>query len=294
MKVLVFGATGMLGHALVIRWSRQFEVHAAIHRGIPVSRGFGYLERTRTHENVEAGDEAAVSRVIGSVRPDVIVNAVGIIKQLPSSGNTIRMLTVNSIFPHRLAEIATPLGIRVITVGTDCVFAGDRGMYTESDRPDATDLYGVSKRLGEIGAPNLTIRTSIIGPERGTAHSLLEWFLSNAGGRVRGFRRAVFSGFPTVVLADILAKVIAERPRLAGLYHVSSDPIDKYSLLCLVRGAYGADIGIDPDDDFVIDRSLDSSRFRDETGFSPATWPEMVETMAADDPRRGQIGRNRK
>lgn len=294
-KVLIVGGTGMLGHKLVGRWAARFETYATIRARIGDRPEFSFLDPSRTFENVEAEPAERIAEIVGTVRPDVIVNAVGIIKQLPSSKNTIAALTVNSIFPHRLAEIAARAGSRLISVSTDCVFSGSRGMYGESDAPDAGDLYGISKRLGEVtGEGCLTVRTSIIGPELVTAHSLLDWFLSNAGGRVRGFRRAIYSGFPTVVLADILGNVIERHPDLSGLYHVSSEPIDKYSLLCLVRDAYGAEIGIDPDDDFVIDRSLDSTRFRQETGFCPPSWPAMVGAMAADDPRRGQIGRNLK
>ncbi len=294
-KVLIIGGTGMLGHKLVLRWAGRFETYATIRGRIGDRPEYSFLDPARTFEAVEAEPAGRIAGIVRDLAPDVVVNAVGIIKQLPSSKNTIATLTVNSIFPHRLAEIAAQAGARLISVSTDCVFSGGRGMYAESDVPDAADLYGISKRLGEVtGEGCLTVRTSIIGPELVSAHSLLDWFLSNAGRSVRGFRRAIYSGFPTVVLADILGDVIERHPDLSGLYHVSSEPIDKYSLLCLVRDAYGAEIGIEPDDEFAIDRSLDSTRFREETGYRPTAWPLMVEAMAADDPRRGQIGRNRK
>lgn len=289
MKVLLFGANGMLGHAVLARWRDRFDVFGVMRGAFDRIGPIGTLERTRAFDGVDVRDAGSVRMVVEAVRPDVIFNAVGIIKQLPNSKDVVETLEVNSIFPHRLAALAGEFGARLVNISTDCVFSGARGMYSEDDPPDALDLYGISKRFGEVTDGNcLTVRTSIIGPEIGSSHSLLDWFLSNAGGRVKGFRNAVFSGFPTVVLADILGDVIENFPDLSGLYHVSAEPIDKYSLLGLIRDAYGAPIGIDEDTGLVIDRSLDSARFRDLTGFAPRPWPEMIAAMAAADTRRLQ------
>lgn len=279
----------MLGHKLAQEWRDMFDVYGTLRGGFGEFGRFGVIDRARVVEHVDVTDDIAVRNAVETIAPDVIFNAAGVIKQLPSSKNTVTALTVNSVFPHRLAEIAASLGARLVTVSTDCVFKGDRGMYRESDEPDAADLYGLSKRLGEVDAPGcLTLRTSIIGPELLTRHSLLEWFLSNEGGAVRGFRGAIYSGFPTVALARVIARILTEHRDLSGLYHVSSEPIDKFMLLSQIKAAYGARIGIEPDDDFRIDRSLDSTRFRDATGFQPPDWPELVATMAADDLAHGQ------
>lgn len=190
---------------------------------------------------------------------------------------------LNAIFPHRLAEIAGITGARLINISTDCVFDGKKGNYNEEDLPDATDVYGKSKNLGEVTGNNcLTLRTSIIGRELQTNHSLVEWFLSNRGKKVKGFVNAVYSGFPTIVLADIIAALIENHKNLSGLYHVSSEPINKYELLRLINEAYQAGVEIEPFDDFRIDRSLDSTKFRKETGIFPADWPEMIKRMADD------------
>ena len=283
MKILVFGAGGMLGHKLVQVLSSSNEVYGTF-RGDAIDHpSLEAVPRDRFITRVDAQDEASVRRAIEMTRPDVVINAIGIIKQLPDSKNVITTLTINSIFPHRLAQLAEEFGFRLITISTDCVFAGNRGNYSEDDIPDAFDLYGKSKNLGEVTSQNcLTLRTSIIGHELGTAHSLVDWFLSNRGGKVKGYANAIYSGFPTVVFASIIDNLIREHPALSGLYHVSSDAVGKYDLLRLINEAYNAEITIERDEEFRIDRSLDSTRFRNETGFKPEDWKIMIDTMAAD------------
>ena len=213
----------------------------------------------------------------------MVINAVGIIKQLPSSKDIKQSLLINSIFPHNLAELTRKYELRLITVSTDCVFSGKKGNYNEEDIPDATDVYGKSKNLGEVVSENcLTLRTSIIGREIFTRNSLVEWFLSNNDKTVKGYKNAVFSGFPTIILADIFADLILNHEKLQGLYHLSSEPINKFDLLSLLKGAFGVEVEIEPFQDFYIDRSLDSSKFRQSTGFLPLKWTEMIQIMAED------------
>jgi len=173
--------------------------------------------------------------------------------------------------------------MRLIQISTDCVFSGRKGYYQETDPADAEDLYGRSKLLGEIEREGgLTIRTSIIGRELATQHGLVEWFLSNRGKCVRGFTKAIYSGFPTVVLAHLLQNVIERQPNLRGLYHISSTPISKYELLVLLRAAYGIQVEIEPDTDFACNRALDSARFWAAVKSAPPPWPEMIHALAED------------
>jgi dTDP-4-dehydrorhamnose reductase len=282
MRVLIFGGAGMLGHKLAQRFAGSFETVATVRGDAGRFRELGCFEGVELLGDVDVAT-IALEPIIESVRPDVVVNAIGIIKQVDGGQDPEICRAINSELPVRLAAVCERFGVRFIAISTDCVFSGRRGRYSERDSPDADDLYGRSKLLGEIvRAPALTIRTSMIGRELSGVHGLLEWFLSNRGGRVKGFSKAVFSGFPTCELADILADVIRERPTLSGLYHVSSAPISKLELLKLVNAAFDARVDIEIDEDFVIDRSLDSTRFREETGFVPRTWEEMVESMALD------------
>lgn len=243
---------------------------------------FGESVRQRLVSGVDAEHFATLERVVAEKRPDVVVNCVGVVKQLAAADDPLVALPLNALFPHRLARLCATAGARLIHISTDCVFTGARGMYREEDRPDADDLYGVSKRLGEVDYPGaITLRTSIIGHELDGSRSLLNWFLAQ-NGETKGFTKAIFSGLSTVELSRVIRDYVAPRPDLRGLYHVSAEPISKYDLLCLIRDVYGRDIEITPSDQLVIDRSLDSSRFRAATGWMPPSWPTMVREMHAD------------
>jgi dTDP-4-dehydrorhamnose reductase len=212
-------------------------------------------------------------------RPEVVINCVGLVKQLSAAADPVAALMVNAIMPHRLARLCGLTRARLIHISTDCVFSGQRGMYTEEDRPDAYDLYGRSKLLGEVSEGNvLTLRTSIIGPELDSNHGLFSWFLAQRG-VVSGFRRAIFSGLPTVVLAQVIHEYVLAHEDLRGLYHVSAAPISKYELLELISRTYSLATRIEPKDEPVIDRSLDSHRFRQATGYDPLPWPQLIEAM---------------
>ena len=283
MKVLIIGGGGMLGHKLSQVFSSKFETFVTLRGNLSNYETLEIFDEKNVYENIDAENIESLEKLVQEIKPEVLINAVGIIKQLPNSKNVVNTLKINSIFPHLLAEIAETNNARLICISTDCVFSGKKGNYNEADIPDAEDLYGKSKQLGEVVEGNcLTIRTSIIGREIGTKHSLLEWFLSNENGKVKGFKNAVFSGFPTEILSEILADIVENHKDLRGLYHVSSEPRNKFDLINIIKDKYGANIEIETDEKFVIDRSLDSTKFREKTGFIPQTWEKMIEKMAQD------------
>jgi dTDP-4-dehydrorhamnose reductase len=280
MRVLILGGAGMLGHKLYQCYRQRYEVYATL-RNIPTR--YPIFDADRVIEHVDAFYFDSLVQAIAQAKPDVVINCIGVIKQLATAKDPIISLTINSLLPHRLAGVCQAAGIRLLHISTDCVFNGKDGMYTEDTPSNAEDLYGRSKFLGEISGPNcLTLRTSIIGRELNTRSGLIEWFLSNRGGQVRGFRQAIYTGFTTLALADIIADLIDNHPDLNGMYQVSSDPINKYDLLLEARDAFGVNIQIEPDDHLRIDRSLDSTRFRQATGFQPPSWPDMLGAMASD------------
>lgn len=283
MRILILGATGMLGHALINHFQNDFEVFTTLRNDVKKYIGTGLFEKTKYYDFIYAEDTEKISLIVDEIKPEVIINAIGVIKQLPSSKNVVQTLTLNSIFPHLISDIANRFNSRFITIGTDCVFDGKKGNYTEVDESNATDLYGRSKNLGEVIRDNcLTIRTSIIGRELETNHSLVEWFLSQNGKTVKGYRNGIYSGFPTKILSEIISKIITEHPKLQGLYHISSEPINKFDLLHLIKEEYKLEIEIEPFSDFRIDRSLNSDKFRKETGFKPMDWASMIKIMAED------------
>jgi dTDP-4-dehydrorhamnose reductase len=279
-RVLVIGGSGMLGHSVVgvLSQSPGFTVIGSVRS--EVARNL-LPERMRkfiiSGIDVESAD--SLHRLFHEAQPDVVVNCVGVVKQLAEASDPLRAIPINSLVPHRLAALCELVGARLVHLSTDCVFSGTRGMYSEQDAPDAYDLYGRTKLLGEVDYPHaVTLRTSIIGHELQGARSLISWFLAQTGA-VRGFTRAVFSGLPTVEIAQLIRDVVIPRETMRGLYHVSAEPINKFELLTLVKEIYGKDIEIIPDDSVAIDRSLDSRRFRGETGFEPKPWRDLVVHM---------------
>lgn len=281
MRTLVIGISGMLGSAVFKLFieNGDFELTGTLR-----SESTKQFFPVEWHQNIISGidilDDDALTRVVESVKPDVVINCVGLIKQLAAANDPLIVLPVNSMYPHRLAAICESIGARLIHISTDCVFDGSKGNYVESDRSDATDLYGQSKYIGELhDKPNaITLRTSIIGHELNSRAALIEWFLSQSGS-IKGFKRAIFSGLPTVELARVMMDYVIPRPGLHGLYHVSAAPISKFDLLSLVAKIYGKKIEIIPESEFIIDRSLNSERFQTETGYSAPDWPVLVEGM---------------
>jgi dTDP-4-dehydrorhamnose reductase len=271
---------------------------SATYRLFASSPGFSVVGCARSLKGLEAFPRNDTARIIGGVdiadfdrlidlfaveRPDVVINCVGVIKQLAAAKDPLVSIAINSLFPHRLARLASTSNARLIQISTDCVFTGRRGNYRESDSPDAEDLYGRSKLLGEVDYPNsITLRTSIVGHEIGSSVSLIDWFLSEPGPQVCGYRNAIYTGLPTVELARVMRDVVIPRPDLRGVWHVSSDPISKYDLLCLVAKTYGKNIEILPDDSVRIDRSLDGTRFREASGYVAAGWADLVRLMHAN------------
>jgi len=282
MRVLVLGASGMLGNAAFRLFSESdgFDVIGTM-RGERFRKLFPETLQSALISGVDVENTDGLMRVFGDTKPDIVINCIGLVKQIAEADDPLAAIPINSILPHRIARLCEVAGARFIHMSTDCVFSGSKGMYTESDPSDAKDLYGRSKFLGEVDYTHaLTLRTSIIGHELEGARSLVGWFLSQSG-RVNGFRKAIFSGLPTVEIARLIRDYVLPNPHLHGLYHVSADPINKYELLRLLADRYMKTIDIEADDSFVIDRSLDSSRFRGATGYQPSAWSELIDAMYA-------------
>lgn len=288
-RVLILGAGGMLGHKLVQRLRTQFPWWGTVRTRATDYARFGILDESRLIGQVDAVSFETVMQTVARVRPEVVVNCIGILKQLPAAKDPVATLQVNALFPQRLALLCEAAGAWLLHISTDCVFSGRRGGYTEDDVPDAEDLYGRTKLLGEPQGPStLVLRTSMIGRELTSRVGLVEWFLAQRGRRVRGYRRARFSGLTTQALADVIAALVGRRERLTGLYHVGAAAIDKYELLCRLNEAFATRTTIEPDDELSVDRSLNSERFWNATGLSRPEWPDMIAALAADETPYGK------
>lgn len=282
MRVLVLGASGMLGNAVfrVLSDAEGFEAWGTLRDGRH-ARHFADALGPRLLPDVDVLDQDSLVRVLDRVRPEAVVNCVGLVKQIADAEDPLAALPINALLPHRLVRLCGLIGARVVHISTDCVFSGRRGAYRETDEPDAQDVYGRSKLLGEVDQPHaVTLRTSLIGHELASARGLVGWFLAQSG-RVRGYTRAVFSGLPTCELSRVLREVVLPRTDLHGVYHVAAAPISKHDLLQLVNDEYGRALEIEPDDKLRIDRSLDGSRFREATGYVAPAWPRLVAEMRA-------------
>lgn len=283
MKILILGGSGMLGHQIWRHFREHNETWVTLRCEGDEFKKYGLFCDHRFFPGVDVTNFDALTRVIREFRPDAVLNCVGIIKQLNEAKNPIQSLTINSLLPHRLAEVCGEVAARLVLFSTDCVFSGKRGHYTEDDVSDAEDLYGRTKYLGEVTGLShvITLRSSIIGRELGTAHSLVDWFLSKNGGNVRGYRHAIYTGFTTIEMARIVERVLTDQRGLSGLWHVASDPISKHDLLMCIREKFNIEVEIDPYDDFVCDRSLIGARYSEATGYRAPRWSAMIEEMAA-------------
>lgn len=284
--ILVLGGGGMLGHKMFQILDSQFDEVACTILGAKTDepyRRIPMFQGDKVFERLDATQFQALEVLLRDLRPAVVVNCIGIVKQRPEAKAHIPSITLNSLLPHVLTDICAAWGGKVIHFSTDCVFSGKRGGYTEEDTPDAEDLYGRSKFLGEVTCDNaLTLRTSIIGRELKNFRSLLEWFLAQKGKTVRGFTRAIYSGVTTIHLSNLVADILRNHDSLAGLYQVASEPLSKYDLLKLLRDAYELDVEIVPDDEVVCDRSMKADKLRTAIGYVCPSWPKLVAELAAD------------
>jgi dTDP-4-dehydrorhamnose reductase len=293
MKILFLGSSGMVGHQLVEHFKNDFEVVAAYRS--PKSFYSNRIDFSGFRQKFEINclDSGLVEKLIIEERPDALINCAGIVKQSQEIKSIRSSIEINSVLPHRLNETCEKTGTRLIHLSTDCVFSGRKGMYSESDEADATDTYGRTKYLGEIrDSRALTIRTSKIGTEVFATNGLVEWFLSQKG-KIKGFKKSIFSGFTMTEFGRILEKVLTQHRDLKGVYHIASQPINKFDLLAGLQELIKKwDVQIEPDESFLCDRSLNGTRFNETTGYKAPPWSFMLEELAKNilsKSKRGEV-----
>lgn len=282
MRILILGGDGMLGHRLLMDLARTHDVRVTLRQERNAYREFGLFTESNSYTGIDVRVTDRLVSVFADFHPEAVINAVGVVKQRRDGLDPIPNLEINALLPHRLAALCTAIGAHLIHISTDCVFSGRTGGYTENDEPDPIDVYGHSKLLGEVIAPGcITLRTSIIGPELWRKTSLLEWFLAQKG-RATGYKNAIFSGMTTIEMSRIMERLITSFPKSAGIYHVSSEPISKFDLLTLIRDKFGLAIELAADEKFRCNRSLDSTRFRQDFDYTPPNWETMIDELAVN------------
>jgi len=283
-KILILGGAGMLGHCLFRSYAERddLDVYATIRETDDYDKWFTTGLKKRLQSGIDVTDFNVVVRVMENLKPDVVINCVALVKQSQILADPLSAITINAQLPHRLASTCRKSGIRFIHISSDAVFDGKKGMYAENDKVNIQEPYGMTKFLGEVSYPGcVTVRTSIIGHGLVERAGLVDWFLSQ-GVKVRGYTKAIYSGFPTIELARIISDYILPNDSLSGIYHVSSEPISKYELLKMIADRYNKEIEIEPCDELVSDRSLDSSIFRSLTCYNPPSWPNLISNMHDD------------
>jgi dTDP-4-dehydrorhamnose reductase len=282
MRVLILGGDGMLGHRLLKDLGRSHEVRVTLRREPAAYAAYNLFNPQNSYVGVDVRLTDRLINVVSDFRPEVVVNAVGVVKQRPDAFDPIPNLEINALLPHRLAVICRAIRSNLIHISTDCVFSGRAGLYAETDQPDPIDVYGHTKLLGEVVGPGcITLRTSIIGRELSRKNSLLEWFLAQRQ-VVRGYVNAIYSGFTTIEMSRIVNRLITQFPVSSGMYHVSSEPISKFDLLNLIKDKLKLSVELIRDYEFKCNRSLNSARFRRDFTYTPPNWEEMIEELAAE------------
>ncbi|MEC7812029.1 MAG: SDR family oxidoreductase [Verrucomicrobiota bacterium] len=281
MRLLILGGSGMLGHQLWRSLHAQHDIWVTLRRPAADFAPYHLFDEAKSIQVDDITDDATLGQALAQAKPDAVINCVGLIKQRDEASDEALTVRVNAEFPHRLAKRCGETGARLIHFSTDCVFAGTRGNYTEDDPADATDLYGQSKHRGEVTGPQcVSLRTSVIGHELGTNLGLLDWFISQRSQTINGFKKAIYSGFTTLEMARIVERILTQHAALSGLWHVASEPISKFDLLQLCREKLGWEGVIEPNDEFVCDRSLNGDRFNEATGYKPPGWQAMISELA--------------
>lgn len=283
MRILILGGDGMLGHRLLGQLAPRHDVRVTLHQQLDDYRAYGLFNKANTYDAVDVRDVSRMIDVFSRFKPQAAINAVGIVKQRPEVKDEVLSVEVNGMLPHLLARLCRAHDAQLVHLSTDCVFSGKKGNYSENDCPDPEDVYGFSKLLGEAaGRGALTLRTSMIGPELKRKASLVEWFLAQRGKSIKGWRKAIYSGFTTAEMSRIIETIVTQHPEACGIYHVSSDPISKFDLLSRIESRIRSGTTIIPDDSIACDRSLDSRRFRADFGYAPPSWESMLDELATD------------
>ncbi len=288
MKILILGGNGMLGHKLFLHFKIKNQVKVTLRKTLEDYSNLDLYTKENIYENCDVRDFQRVKEVIEEFSPQIVINGIGITHHGRNT-ETKLSIEVNALLPHQVAEFCKDIGARFIQISTDCIFDGQRGGYEQNEKPNNTELYGMTKFLGEVHYPNtITLRTSIIGLEIDHKSSLIEWFLSQKGD-VKGFQKAIFSGLTTAELARVIEDIIENHSELSGVWQIASRPISKFDILKTMKDRLNlTDVQIVPETSFVCDRSLKGESFSKQTGYIAPSWEQMLTELSQEVTKREQ------
>jgi dTDP-4-dehydrorhamnose reductase len=284
MKILILGANGMIGHRVLLEARLQFgkDVYGLMRRSKSDFGDYTFLQNN-IFDKIDVNDWSKLESVLNDLRPDVVINAIGMTIRRLEISDLNKAMEINSFLPQKLSKWAQANSSKLIHFSTDCVFGGESGSYTEVSLPSAKDNYGKTKFLGEVlGDNSLTLRFSCIGQELDMRSELLEWFLSQKGKTLKGYTKALYSGVTSLVVAKETCRMIKDFKNLTGLFQISSQPISKYDLLVLANEYFENKSEIVGFDDFISDKTLISEKFSKTTGFQAPEWKKMMHDLAED------------
>lgn len=277
MRILILGASGMAGHVMT-RWLREQHPEWDIHT---------HVYRTKVDDESIVLDlyegKEGIGLMIDAVEPDVVINCVGVLVAAAAQ-DPAKAAYLNSFLPHYLSSKC-----RTIHISTDCVFSGkDRlRFHTESARKTETGIYGVTKSAGELlNDKDLTIRTSIIGPEiKKDGTGLFEWFMKQEG-EIQGWTNAFWNGVTTLELAKFTCQVLERDSFMSssslytsGLCHLyTSGLTSKCDLLNVFKDQYSREVSIvEREFSPTIDKTMSSTRDDILSWYEPTTIEDLVE-----------------
>lgn len=280
-KVLLLGASGMLGNALFLT---IFNSNDFIIKGTLRSKNKKIFSddiyKNSIIRDLDITNFKKLEKLITKFKPDFIINCIGITnKQILRMPKSI-VFKINSLLPLFLSQLSEIKKNKFIHISTDCVFDGKNLEYHEDSFKTATDIYGVTKSIGEEinkSVNSLIIRTSIIGHEITKKEGLLEWFL-NQKKNVNGYKNVIYSGLTTIELSKIILKIL-KKSKIFGLYQVSSNKISKYNLLLIIQKIYNHDIDIKKNLSNKKKLILNSKKFQRDTGIIVKSWNKQIKEM---------------
>jgi len=273
MRILILGIDGMIGHKIAQSLSQDYEVIGSTRKDVNHQK-IG-LNNCLLYKKDFIIDDQNV--FFNKISPDVIINCIGITTRRGISRNMSNTDFINSRFPHKISEWVSIKNRRLIHFSTDCVFSGKKGDYLDDDKPDANDIYGMSKAKGEIdNNSSLTLRCSMIGREIYNHTELFEWLYSMKNKDIEGYANVIYSGVTTFWMGDVIKKILKNNISLSGIYNISSEPISKYHLLLKLSDAFKLNVNVSANLNIKSNKVLNSKKFAEITGIIPPNWDDLI------------------